>query len=130
MLLLVPVQKRFKMKATCWNHAAGIMDGVSLVQDGVRAALKRQGQSCLSPTEDNTLQSSFVSSTSFTMAPTDKQIKKAFKEGGKKGQDLVGMADMGGMRFFCVVMEVSDPKSPAFFLCPLTQYTQYCVLGA
>lgn len=36
---------------------------------------------------------------------TDKEKKAAIKEGGKKGQDLAGMADLGGIKFFCVTME-------------------------
>lgn len=39
------------------------------------------------------------------MAPTEKQIKAAVKEGGKKGQDLAGMSDMGGVKFFSVAVE-------------------------
>lgn len=39
------------------------------------------------------------------MAPTEKQIKAAIKEGGKKGQDLAGMNAMGGVKFFGVVTE-------------------------
>ncbi|CAG9460852.1 unnamed protein product [Pedinophyceae sp. YPF-701] len=37
--------------------------------------------------------------------PTDKQIAKATKEGGKKGQDLAGLADMGGVKFFCIALD-------------------------
>ncbi len=37
--------------------------------------------------------------------PTEKEIKAAIKEGGKKGQDLAGMSDMGGISFFSVAME-------------------------
>lgn len=37
--------------------------------------------------------------------PTEKEIKAAEKEGGKKGQDLAGMSDMGGISFFSVAME-------------------------
>lgn len=39
------------------------------------------------------------------MAPSEKQLKAAFKEGGKKGQDLAGMSDMGGVKFFSVAVE-------------------------
>ncbi len=39
------------------------------------------------------------------MAPTEKQIKAALKEGGKKGQDLAGMNAMGGVKFFCTVVD-------------------------
>lgn len=39
------------------------------------------------------------------MAFDKKEIAAAFKEGGKKGQDLIGMADMGGIRFFNVVID-------------------------
>lgn len=39
------------------------------------------------------------------MAPTEKEIKAALKEGGKKGQDLQGMNAMGGVKFFGVVVE-------------------------
>jgi HMG (high mobility group) box len=38
-------------------------------------------------------------------AKTDKALAAAVKEGGKKGQDLCGMSDMGGMSFFAVAME-------------------------
>jgi len=37
--------------------------------------------------------------------PSKDQIKASLKEGGKKGQDLAGMADMGGVRFFSVAVE-------------------------
>lgn len=36
---------------------------------------------------------------------TEKDFKAAFKEGGKKGQDLAGMHDLGGMIFFTVCLE-------------------------
>lgn len=39
------------------------------------------------------------------MAPSEKQIKAAVKEGGKKGQDLAGMSDMGGVKFFSVAVD-------------------------
>lgn len=39
------------------------------------------------------------------MAPTDKQRKAAVKEGGKKGQDVAGMSDLGGVKFFCLAVE-------------------------
>lgn len=38
-------------------------------------------------------------------APHPKAIEASAKEGGKKGQDLCGMADLGGMHYFCVAME-------------------------
>lgn len=34
-----------------------------------------------------------------------KAEKAAFKEGGKKGQDLAGMSDMGGVKFFSIAIE-------------------------
>lgn len=34
-----------------------------------------------------------------------KAIAASFKEGGKKGQDLCGMSDLGGMAYFTVAME-------------------------
>lgn len=34
-----------------------------------------------------------------------KEIKASTKEGGKKGQDLIGMCDIGGMKYFTVAME-------------------------
>jgi hypothetical protein len=39
------------------------------------------------------------------MAPTDKQIKAAAKEGAKKGVDLEGMSAMGGVKFFHVAVD-------------------------
>lgn len=36
---------------------------------------------------------------------TDKQRKLARKEGGKKGQDLSGLEDMGGVHYFHVALE-------------------------
>jgi hypothetical protein len=38
----------------------------------------------------------------------DKAFKAAEKEGGKKGQDLAGLTDMGGIKFFCLSMEKSE----------------------
>lgn len=35
----------------------------------------------------------------------EKQLKAALKEGGKKGQDLAGMSDMGGVKFFSVAVD-------------------------
>ena len=35
----------------------------------------------------------------------EKEYKAALKEGGKKGQDLAGMHDLGGMIFFTVCLE-------------------------
>ena len=34
-----------------------------------------------------------------------KAYAAALKEGGKKGQDLIGMCDLGGMKYFTVAME-------------------------
>jgi len=34
-----------------------------------------------------------------------KAVAAATKEGGKKGQDLIGMSDLGGMKYFTVAME-------------------------
>lgn len=42
------------------------------------------------------------------MAPTEKQLKASLKEGGKKGQDLAGMSDMGGVKFFSVAVESAN----------------------
>uniref|UniRef100_A0A0G4GR00 Uncharacterized protein n=1 Tax=Chromera velia CCMP2878 TaxID=1169474 RepID=A0A0G4GR00_9ALVE len=39
---------------------------------------------------------------------SEKQIKAAIKEGGKKGQDLAGINDMGGISFFTLSMETPD----------------------
>lgn len=36
---------------------------------------------------------------------TEKQLKLARKEGGKKGQDLSGLEDMGGVHYFHVALE-------------------------
>jgi len=50
-----------------------------------------------------------IQSCKYAMKParvlTDKEKAAAIKEGGKKGQDLSGMADLGGIKFFCVTME-------------------------
>ncbi|PNW83263.1 hypothetical protein CHLRE_05g233050v5 [Chlamydomonas reinhardtii] len=35
-------------------------------------------------------------------------VKAAKKEGGKKGVDIVGMSDMGGVKFFNVVLESAN----------------------
>lgn len=44
------------------------------------------------------------------MAPSEKQVKAAVKEGGKKGQDLAGMRDMGGVKFFSVAVDTALGK--------------------
>merc|ERR1719231_1020201 len=38
-------------------------------------------------------------------AEREKKMKAAIKEGGKKGQDLSGMHDLGGMSYFTVALE-------------------------
>eukprot|EP00056_Hartaetosiga_gracilis_P018771 m.11838 g.11838 ORF g.11838 m.11838 type:complete len:242 (+) comp7049_c0_seq1:75-800(+) len=51
--------------------------------------------------------------TAFTQFPkqhqtkmaTEKQIKAALKEGGKKGQDIAGLYDMGGISFYHISLE-------------------------
>lgn len=35
-------------------------------------------------------------------------MKKVIKEGGKKAQDIIGMADMGGLKFFCTFIETAE----------------------
>lgn len=40
--------------------------------------------------------------------PSEKQLKAATKEGGKKGQDLAGMRDMGGVKFFSVAVDSAN----------------------
>mmetsp|Transcript_31950 Transcript_31950/g.77842 ORF Transcript_31950/g.77842 Transcript_31950/m.77842 type:complete len:360 (+) Transcript_31950:111-1190(+) len=35
-------------------------------------------------------------------------LKAVKKEGGKKGQDLIGMSEMGGMKFFCASLDHPD----------------------
>lgn len=42
------------------------------------------------------------------MAPTEKEIKAAVKEGGKKGQDIAGMNAMGGVKFFHIAVESAN----------------------
>lgn len=37
-----------------------------------------------------------------------KKVKEATKEGGKKGQDLCGMSELGSMRYFATIMENCD----------------------
>ena len=38
----------------------------------------------------------------------DKLMKAAIKEGGKKGVEIEGVADMGGLTFFCTSVETPD----------------------
>merc|ERR1712151_1397863 len=35
-------------------------------------------------------------------------LKKVFKEGGKRGVEIEGMGDMGGLQFFCTAMDLPD----------------------
>jgi len=37
-----------------------------------------------------------------------KQLKAAVKEGGKKGQDVAGVADLGGLDFFCTAIDSAE----------------------
>jgi len=43
-------------------------------------------------------------------APEDpaKKLKKVIKEGGKRGVEIEGAADMGGLKFFCTSMDEPD----------------------
>lgn len=43
---------------------------------------------------------------------SDKQLKASTKEGGKKGQDLIGMSDMGGVKFFSVAVDTANGSWP------------------
>merc|ERR1719393_75822 len=38
----------------------------------------------------------------------DKLLKKVIKEGGKKGVEIEGASDMGGLEFFCTTIESPD----------------------
>ena len=49
-----------------------------------------------------------------------KANKAALKEGGKKGQDLAGMYDMGGMKFFHVAMEQCGGNVDLLKVCCVT----------
>uniref|UniRef100_A0A7S2NN59 Uncharacterized protein n=2 Tax=Zooxanthella nutricula TaxID=1333877 RepID=A0A7S2NN59_9DINO len=37
-----------------------------------------------------------------------KKLKKVIKEGGKRGVEIEGAADMGGLQFFCTAMDLPD----------------------
>merc|ERR1719261_228403 len=41
-------------------------------------------------------------------AAREKQLKKVVKEGGKRGVEIEGAADMGGLQFFCT--SVDEPE--------------------
>jgi len=41
-------------------------------------------------------------------AEREKLLKKVIKEGGKKGVEIEGAADMGGLEFFCTTLESPD----------------------
>merc|ERR1712190_549918 len=36
------------------------------------------------------------------------KLKKVIKEGGKRGVEIEGAADMGGLQFFCTSMDLPD----------------------
>merc|ERR1712117_835162 len=36
------------------------------------------------------------------------KLKKVIKEGGKRGVEIVGAADMGGLQFFCTAVDFPD----------------------
>ena len=40
----------------------------------------------------------------------EKFLAKIIKEGGKKGVEIEGASDMGGLDFFCTTMELPDGK--------------------
>jgi hypothetical protein len=44
----------------------------------------------------------------------EKKMKKIVKEGGKRGVEIEGAADMGGLQFFCTMVE--EPQGDADFL--------------
>jgi len=52
-------------------------------------------------------------------APEDpaKLLKKAIKEGGKRGVEIEGAADMGGLQFFCTNVEVPEGDIPLLLEC-------------
>ena len=44
------------------------------------------------------------------------KLKKVIKEGGKRGVEIEGAADMGGLQFFCTSMDIGsrNPMNPRF----------------
>merc|ERR1712100_969157 len=44
----------------------------------------------------------------------EKKLKKVVKEGGKRGVEIEGAADMGGLQFFCC--SVDEPEGDAALL--------------
>merc|ERR1712154_15586 len=52
-------------------------------------------------------------------APEDpaKLLKKAIKEGGKRGVEIEGAADMGGLQFFCTSVEVPEGDTSLLMEC-------------
>merc|ERR1711871_433306 len=40
-----------------------------------------------------------------TSSKMEKKMKKIIKEGGKRGVEIEGAADMGGLQFFCTTMD-------------------------
>merc|ERR1740121_2589438 len=46
-----------------------------------------------------------------------KGLKKVIKEGGKRGVEIEGAADMGGLQFFCTSVEVPEGDTSLLMEC-------------
>ena len=51
-------------------------------------------------------------------AAREKLLAKIVKEGGKKGVEIEGASDMGGLDFFCTTMVNPNPTTQPFTLNP------------
>eukprot|EP00299_Pterocystis_sp_00344_P015831 c7922_g1_i1.p1 GENE.c7922_g1_i1~~c7922_g1_i1.p1 ORF type:complete len:790 (+),score=239.34 c7922_g1_i1:42-2372(+) len=47
----------------------------------------------------------------------DKLVKAVQKEGGKKGQDIIGAHEMGGLEFFCTSVDIPDGNLELVNIC-------------
>ncbi|CAD7954477.1 unnamed protein product [Amoebophrya sp. A25] len=58
------------------------------------------------PAEDATAgNENIVPGPELTVEINEKKLKKIVKEGGKRGVEIEGAADMGGLQFFCTMIE-------------------------
>jgi hypothetical protein len=82
--------------------------GVATVAEGKKAAPKKQGKNKDAKAEQKKKDDGKKGPAADAKTDPKKKLKAVFKEGGKRGVEIEGAADMGGLQFFCT--SVDEPE--------------------
>jgi thermospermine synthase len=82
--------------------------GVATVAEGKKAAPKKQGKNKDAKAEQKKKDDGKKGPAADAKTDPKKKLKAVLKEGGKRGVEIEGAADMGGLQFFCT--SVDEPE--------------------